>query len=110
MNVAATGPMIAMGYIMPLVFMFILNSMPAGLSFYYFVSNMVTIGQQFMIKSFVDEKAIRAKLDENKKTVDTRKPNRFQQRLMEAMDQQKELKKKQAPAAPTKTLPATKKK
>lgn len=109
MNVAATGPMIAMGYIMPLVFMFILNSMPAGLSFYYFVSNMVTIGQQYMIKSFVDEKAIRAKLDENKKTVDTRKPNRFQQRLMEAMDQQKELKKKQAPA-PTKTVPIAKKK
>jgi YidC/Oxa1 family membrane protein insertase len=93
MNVAATGPMIAMSYIMPLVFMFILNSMPAGLSFYYFVSNMVTIGQQFLIKSFVDEKAIREKLIENKNTAHTRKPNRFQQRLMDAMEQQKELKK-----------------
>ncbi|MDX2189827.1 MAG: membrane protein insertase YidC [Bacteroidota bacterium] len=96
MNVSVTGPMMAMQYIMPLIFMFILNSMPAGLSFYYFVSNMVTIGQQFIIKLFVDEGAIRAKLDENKKNQGTKKPNRFQQRLMSAMEQQQELKKKQA--------------
>ncbi|MDX2195312.1 MAG: membrane protein insertase YidC [Cytophagales bacterium] len=95
MNVSSiTGPMMAMQYIMPLVFMFVMNTMPAGLSFYYFVSNMVTIGQQYIIKLFVDEKAIRAKLEDNKKTATTRKPNRFQQRLMEAMEQQQELKKK----------------
>lgn len=95
-NVSATGPMVAMSYFMPLIFMFVLNSMPAGLGFYYFVSNMVTIGQQYIIKAFVDEKAIRAKLDDNKKNSGTKKPNRFQQRLMEAMEQQKELKKKSA--------------
>lgn len=93
-QVSATGPMVAMSYIMPLIFMFVLNSMPAGLTFYYFVSNMVTIGQQFIIKAFVDEKAIRAKLEENKKNQGNRKPNRFQQRLMAAMEQQQELKKK----------------
>jgi YidC/Oxa1 family membrane protein insertase len=95
MNVSATGPMIAMSYIMPVVFLFVMNSFPAGLSFYYFVSNMFTIGQQFIIKQFVDEKAIRAQLEENKKTAPTRKPNRFQQRLMEAMEQQKALKQQQ---------------
>lgn len=95
MNVSATGPMIAMSYIMPLVFLFVMNSFPAGLSFYYFVSNMITIGQQFIIKQFVDEKAIRAQLEENKKTAPSRKPNRFQQRLMEAMEQQKALKQQQ---------------
>jgi YidC/Oxa1 family membrane protein insertase len=94
MNVSATGPMIAMSYVMPVVFLFVMNSLPAGLGFYYFVSNMVTIGQQYIIKMFVDEKEIRAKLDNNKKTADVRKPNRFQQRLIEAMEQQKELKKK----------------
>jgi YidC/Oxa1 family membrane protein insertase len=93
-NVSATGPMIAMSYLMPLVFMFVLNSMPAGLSFYYFVSNMITIGQQSLIKLFVDEKAIRAKLEDNKKNADTRKPNRFQQRLMSAMEEQQKLKAK----------------
>jgi YidC/Oxa1 family membrane protein insertase len=40
----ATGPMKNLGYIMPVMFMFILNSYPAGLSFYYFVSNIVTFG------------------------------------------------------------------
>ncbi len=95
MNVSATGPMVAMSYIMPLVFMFVLNSMPAGLSFYYFVSNMITVGQQFLIKSFVDETSIRAKLEDNRKNSATKKPNRFQQRLQAAMEQQQELKKKQ---------------
>jgi YidC/Oxa1 family membrane protein insertase len=93
MNVSATGPMLAVSYIMPIVFMFVLNSFPAGLTFYYFVSNMITIGQQYIIKLFVDEKALRAKLEENKKNLASKKPNRFQQRLMEAMEQQRELKK-----------------
>lgn len=94
MQVSATGPMIAMSYIMPIVFMFVMNSFPAGLSFYYFVSNMVTVGQQFLIKSFVNEDEIRAKLEENKKKSVDKKPNRFQQRLQAAMEQQQELKKK----------------
>lgn len=96
MNVSATGPMIAMSYIMPVVFLFVMNSFPAGLSFYYFVANMITIGQQFIIKQFVDEKAIREQLEQNKKTAPERKPNRFQQRLMDAMEQQKALKAQQA--------------
>ncbi|MFN0047551.1 MAG: membrane protein insertase YidC [Cytophagales bacterium] len=94
MQVSATGPMIAMSYIMPVVFMFVMNSFPAGLSFYYFVSNMITVGQQFLIKSFVNEDDIRAKLEDNKKKLVDKKPNRFQQRLQAAMEQQQELKKK----------------
>ena len=49
--------------LMPVMFMFILNSYPAGLSFYYFVSNMVTFGQQALIKLFVDDDKIRAKME-----------------------------------------------
>lgn len=96
MNVSATGPMIAMSYIMPVIFLFVMNSFPAGLSFYYFVANMITIGQQFIIKQFVDETAIRAQLEQNKVSAPERKPNRFQQRLMDAMEQQKALKQQQA--------------
>ncbi len=96
MNVSATGPMIAMSYIMPVIFLFVMNSFPAGLSFYYFVANMITIGQQYIIKQFVDETAIRAQLEQNKISAPERKPNRFQQRLMDAMEQQKALKQQQA--------------
>lgn len=81
----ATGPMKNLGYIMPVMFMFVLNSYPAGLSFYYFVSNIFTFGQQALIKLFVDDAKIRQKVEENKvKNVDKKK-SKFQQRLEDAM-------------------------
>ncbi len=81
----ATGPMKNLGYIMPVMFMFILNSYPAGLSFYYFVSNMVTFGQQALIKLFVDDDKIRAKVEENKVKNVNKKKSKFQQKLEDAM-------------------------
>ncbi|MDH5399063.1 MAG: membrane protein insertase YidC [Cyclobacteriaceae bacterium] len=79
------GPMKTFSYIMPLMFMFILNSFPAALSFYYFVSNLVTFGQQALIRRFVDEKKIRSVLDENRKRNVNKKKSKFQMRLEEAM-------------------------
>lgn len=81
----ATGPMKNLGYIMPVMFMFILNSYPAGLSFYYFVSNVFTFGQQALIKLFVDDSKIRQKVEENKVKNANKKKSKFQQRLEEAM-------------------------
>ncbi len=54
------GPMKYMMYIFPVVFMFVLNSYPAGLSFYYLMQNSVTIGQQTAFKKFlINEDKIR---------------------------------------------------
>jgi YidC/Oxa1 family membrane protein insertase len=90
----ATGPMKNLGYIMPVMFMFVLNSYPAGLSFYYFVSNIFTFGQQALIKLFVDDSKIREKVEENKlKNVDKKK-SKFQQRLEDAMKMAEANKKK----------------
>jgi YidC/Oxa1 family membrane protein insertase len=90
----ATGPMKNLGYIMPVMFMFVLNSYPAGLSFYYFVSNIFTFGQQALIKLFVDDAKIREKVEENKlKNVDKKK-SKFQQRLEDAMKVAESKKKK----------------
>ncbi|UAJ15027.1 membrane protein insertase YidC [Aquirufa lenticrescens] len=58
-----------MAYVTPVIFMFVMNSFPAGLSFYYFVSNLVTIGQQLAIRKFVNEDKIKALLDENRKKI-----------------------------------------
>ncbi len=58
-----------MAYITPVIFMFVMNSLPAGMSFYYFISNIVTIGQQIGIRKFVDEDKIKAVLDENRKKI-----------------------------------------
>jgi YidC/Oxa1 family membrane protein insertase len=82
---AQTGPMKNLGYIMPVVFMFVLNSFPAALSFYYFVSNMVTFGQQALIKLFVDDAKIREKIEENKVKNVNKKKSKFQQKLEDAM-------------------------
>ena len=82
---AQTGPMKNLGYIMPVVFMFVLNSFPAALSFYYFVSNMVTFGQQALIKLFVDDTKIRVKIEEHKKKNVNKKKSKFQQKLEDAM-------------------------
>ncbi|WP_154857887.1 membrane protein insertase YidC [Cyclobacterium xiamenense] len=81
----AQGPMKNIGYIMPVVFMFVLNSFPAALSFYYFVSNMVTFGQQALIKQFVDDSKIRQKVEESKAKNANKKKSKFQQRIEQAM-------------------------
>ncbi len=91
---SVSGPMKNIGYIMPVMFMFVLNSFPAALSFYYFVSNIITFGQQSIIRKFVDDDKIRQKLEENKKKNVNKKKSKFQQRIEEAMKQAEESKKK----------------
>ena len=59
------GPMKTMQYVMPVIFFFVLNSFPTGLTFYYFVSNLATFAQQAIIKRFVNEDKIKVILDEN---------------------------------------------
>lgn len=82
-QMAQTGPnaqmMKWMMYIMPIVFLGVMNSYSAGLSYYIFVANMITFGQQWLFKRFVDEKAIHAKIQENKKK--PVKKSAFQERL-----------------------------
>ena len=90
------GPMKTMQYIMPVAFLFFLNSFPAGLTFYYFVSNVFTFGQQAIIKNFIDEDKIKAVLEENKKRNVNKKKSKFQTRLEEAMKASKETKKPKA--------------
>jgi YidC/Oxa1 family membrane protein insertase len=74
-----TGQMKWLGLIMPVVFLFTLNSFAAGLNYYYFVSNLVTILQQLTIKLFVDEKKLHSQLQENKKK--PQQKSKFQQKL-----------------------------
>jgi YidC/Oxa1 family membrane protein insertase len=84
-----------MAYITPVIFMFVMNSFPAGLSFYYFVSNLVTIGQQLAIRKFVDEDKIKALLDANRAKIKASggaKKSRFSEYLqtqLKTMEEQK---------------------
>ncbi|GAB2966530.1 membrane protein insertase YidC [Hymenobacter coalescens] len=86
MNPAAMqGPMKFYSYLMPLIFFFVLNDFPAGLTWYYFVSNVVTFAQQAITRRFVDEDKLHAQLQANKEKNKDKKPAGFQARLAEAM-------------------------
>ena len=88
------GPMKAFSYMMPVIFMFVLNSYPAALSFYYFVSNLVTFGQQAAIRKLIDEDKIKKVLEENRKRGGSKKKSKFQARLEEAMKASQQAKSK----------------
>lgn len=85
MNPGATGPMKNIGFIMPVIFFFVLNGFSAGLTFYYFVSTLITIIQQLVATRFIDKDKIRAKMEENKKNAGTKKKSGFRARMEEAM-------------------------
>jgi YidC/Oxa1 family membrane protein insertase len=68
--------------------LFFFNSMPSGLTMYYFAANMMSIGQMWAIKKyFINEDSIRAAIDDNKKK--PVKKSSFQQRLEEMQNAQK---------------------
>jgi YidC/Oxa1 family membrane protein insertase len=55
-------------YMMPVMMLFFFNSFSSGLSYYYFLSNVFSMLQQWVIKKwFIDEDAIHKKIQENKK-------------------------------------------
>ncbi|MCH8546699.1 MAG: membrane protein insertase YidC [Cryomorphaceae bacterium] len=68
-------------YLMPVVFLGVFNNFAAGLSYYYFVANLITFGQQFAIRGIINEEKILAKIEENKKK--PKKRSKFQQRMEE---------------------------
>jgi YidC/Oxa1 family membrane protein insertase len=74
-----------MMYMMPIMFMLILNQFSAGLTYYYFLANMITYGQNMLSKRFINADAVLATLEENKKK--PIKKSKWQQRLEEAAKQ-----------------------
>lgn len=69
-----------MMYLMPIVFLGFLNNYSAGLSWYYFLANMITFAQTWIIQKFViDHDALHQKIQANKKK--PVKVSKFQQRL-----------------------------
>nr|WP_321410106.1 membrane protein insertase YidC [uncultured Carboxylicivirga sp.] len=75
-----------MMYLMPVMFLVFFNNYAAGLSYYYFISTLITIGQTLLIRRFVDEEALLAKLKANQKK--PAKKSKFQQRLEDMQKQQ----------------------
>ncbi len=75
-----------MMYLMPIFFLGFLNSYSAGLSWYYFLANMFTFGQTWVMQKFViDNDKLHAKIQANK--LKPKKVSKFQQRLEEMAKQ-----------------------
>lgn len=75
-----------MMYLMPVIFLSFMNSYSAGLSWYYFLANIITFLQTFIMRKLISDDKLRAQIDENmKKPV---KKSGFQQRLEEMQKRQ----------------------
>ena len=78
-----------MMYGMPIMLLFWFNSYSSGLSYYYFVANIITFSQQWFIRRSMDDDAIHAKLQA--KRAQPKKKSKFQAR-MEDMAKQRGVK------------------
>lgn len=80
-------------YLMPFFMLVFFNNYASGLSLYYFISNLITIGIMLVIKNFIlDNDKIHAQIQENK--LKPKKENKFQKKMREMMEQAEEQKKK----------------
>ena len=86
-----------MMYLMPVMFMFMFNSYASGLSYYYFISTLITVIQTYAIRATVDENKLLAELHakRNAKKGTVKKKSGFMERLEKMQqEQQKALKNK----------------
>lgn len=79
-----------MPYIFPFILLFVFNKLPSALTWYYTVSNLITLGLQFVIQHYIiDHNKILAKMDENRKKPKAK--SKWQERYSEMMESQKKL-------------------
>jgi YidC/Oxa1 family membrane protein insertase len=79
-----------MPYIFPFMLLFIFNRLPSALTWYYTVSNLVTLGLQFVIQNYIiNHDQILAKIDEKRKA--PKKKSKWQERYEQMMESQKKL-------------------
>lgn len=81
-----------MPYIMSIMFFFMFNQNASALSYYYFISTLITIAQYFAFRWTLNEDKLLAQLEENKKK--PRKKSKWMQRLEEAQRLQQEQQRK----------------
>jgi YidC/Oxa1 family membrane protein insertase len=78
-------------YIFPIFLLFIFNRLPSGLTWYYTVSNIITLILQFVIQNYIiDHDKVLAKIEANRKKPKTK--SKWQERMEQMQEQQKKLK------------------
>jgi len=77
-----------MMYLMPIMFLGMFNNYASGLSYYYFLANIITFGQMFVFRYAINEDKLRAVIEKNKKKP-AKKKSAFAKRLEEAAKQKR---------------------
>lgn len=81
-------------YLSPIMMMVFFNQYASGLSLYYFISNLISIGIMLVIKNYIlDEDKIHANIQVNK--AKPKKQNKFQRKMQEMMEQAEQQKQAQ---------------
>jgi len=81
-------------YFSPILMLVFFNQYASGLSLYYFISNLISIGIMLVIKNYIlDEDKILAQIEVNKKK--PKKQNKFQKKMAEMMEQAEQQKQSQ---------------
>lgn len=81
-------------YFSPLLMLIFFNNYASGLSLYYFISNLISIGIMLVIKNYIiDENKVLAKIEVSKSK--PKKENRFQRKMKEMMEQAEQQKQAQ---------------
>ena len=79
-----------MPYFFPIILLFVFNKLPSGLTWYYTVSNIITLVLQFVIQNYIiDHDKILAKMEENRKK--PKKQSKWQERIQQMQEQQKKM-------------------
>jgi len=89
-NDAMAKQMQIIQYVMPIMFLGFFNNYSAGLSYYYFLANMLTFGQQYLFKLAINENKLRNKIEENKKKKASKPKSSWTQRLENLQKQQRQ--------------------
>lgn len=80
-----------MMYLMPIIFLGVFNDYASGLSYYYFISTLITIIQTLITRRFVDENALIAQIHAHKAKPTTK--SKFQMKIEEMQKKQQQLQK-----------------
>ncbi len=79
-----------MPYIFPFVLLFVFNKLPSALTWYYTVSNIITLAIQFVIQNYIiNHDKILAQMDEKRKA--PKKVSKFQEKYVQVMETQKKV-------------------
>jgi YidC/Oxa1 family membrane protein insertase len=83
-----------MPYFFPVILLFIFNKLPSGLTWYYTVSNVITLILQFVIQHYIiNHDRLLAQIEANRKK--PKKQSKWQERIAQMQEQQKQMRETQ---------------